>query len=443
MSGRGGSPRRTLAPSLLAGLGGALALLALEGRSAMAAETGPAGLTFAEAVGAAEQAPRVTGSAAAARVKRDADRAVGRLTHNPQLTVQPGYRVLPGNAREPELILEVVLPFSLTGAGGARLRAISAEESVLDAAALAGRLEQRLAAGRAWIDLWAAQRVLEEARREEQIAGELSRLVERAAAVAAATRADVGDARGFHAEAALQVLAAEGEVHDLGLALAREAGLRVAGPLVASGALPTVELPPRSEWAAQVERAVALPGARLAALRLRAQRAREVEEKAARGSVMQLGANVQRDAPGGLVASAVVRLVPSWADRGERERASLAAEAARLEGERRSAEIAAATEILMAQHEYEHTAEMSAALSERLVPAAREAAEARARIFQAGEATLPEVLQARRVELVAVSRQQRALGAHAWAEIKLWLLLAAIEPGDGQGTSSPKTGARP
>lgn len=406
-------------------------VLALVAGAVVAGLPGPARadekITFEQAIGLADKAPRVEGAQAAARTKREADRAISRVPMNPQITLQPGYRVLQQEAREPEVVAEVVQPLSLSGWGGARLAAAAEEERALDEVARLQAVAQRLSAARAWLDLWAAQRVLVEVQREEQIAAELSRLVERAAQVAAATRADVADAKGFHAEARLMVIAAEGEVHDLGLVLAREAGLLVRGPLQAAGDLPSLPLPPRPEWEARLEHIEKLPSVRLAALRLRVEQAREVEEKAARGHVLQIGGGIQRDAPGGLVVNGIARLIPAWADRGERERAVLQAEAARLSGEARDARISATVDLLTAFHEVEHTGELLAELSERLVPAVRDAAELRARIYQGGEATLPEVLQARRIELMAVSRLQRALGAHAWAQAKLALLLATLD----------------
>lgn len=428
----------TLVPGLARA--GIALLAAVAATGAGAAEPVAAGLTFEQALGLAARAPRVAGSEEAARVKREADRAIRRVPYNPQLTVQPGFRLAPEGAKEPELVAEVLQPLPLGGLGRARRAAAADEELLLQAGARAVALEQRLLAGKAWIDLWTAQQVRQAVSREEQIARELLRLVERAAAVEAATRADLADARGFLAEARLQVLAAEGEVHDLGLMLAREAGVEVRGPLTAAGGLPSVALPPPERWSELVERAERLPMPQVATLRLRAERSREAEERAARASQLQLGANLQRDAPGGLVLSAVARLIPSWADRGERERAVLLAEAARLEGARRGARMAAAIEVLAALHEFEHTGEMAEELGRNLVPAASEAAEARARIFQAGEATLPEVLQARRVELAAVSRHQRALGAQAWAKVKLWLLLATIA---AAGAPDPAAAAPP
>jgi hypothetical protein len=161
-------------------------------------------------------------------------------------------------------------------------------------------------------------------------------------------------------------------------------------------------------------------------------------KRAMRGSVLQVGAGIQRDSPGGLVVNTIARFIPAWVDRGERERSVLLAEAARLDGERRGARAAARIELLMAFHEVEHTGELASELSERLVPASHEAAALRQKIFEAGEATLPEVLQARRVELAAVGRLQRAIGAHAWAQVKLSLLLAALDGGAGGADAAGK-----
>lgn len=386
----------------------------------------PAAITFEQAMGLAAVAPTVTGAARALAAKRGFDRKISRLTWNPQLLVQPGFRLLPDDAREPELIAEAVQPWSLAGHGAARLRAAFTEEGLLAAEARAAAVAQKLDVARAWIDAWATQEVLATAQKQERVAAELERLIARAAALGALTRADVADARAFHAEARLNILAAEGESFERGLDLARETALGGDAPLRAEGALPSPALPPEADWPRWVERAGRLPAVEAAALRERVERARQVEVRAANASVMAAGLSIQRDAPGGFVVSAILRATPAVFDRGERDRGTLAAATERLAGERRQAEITARVALTRAMHEVQHNDAVVEALRGDLLPASREGADARRRIFEAGEATVLEVLHAERLALGTEIRLHRAVAAQAWARVKLWLLLAAV-----------------
>jgi outer membrane protein TolC len=61
------------------------------------------------------------------------------------------------------------------------------------------------------------------------------------------------------------------------------------------------------------------------------------------------------------------------------------------------------------------------------MPASVEAARLREVTFRAGDATVVEVLVARRNAVAARARLNRAKAAHAWALVKVWLELAEIE----------------
>lgn len=383
-------------------------------------------LTFDAALGLAEDVPRAAAAARAVQEKTDLDGHIAALPYNPQIAVQPGWRFAPREARQPEIIVEILQPWNLSAYGRARRRTVSVEEEVLRAEARAVALAARLGAARAWIELWAGEHVVEEVRREEAIAGELERLVERAAALGAMTRADLAEAAAYHAEARIAVLAAEGEVFQRGLTLAREVADHDGLPLHTMGDAPAPSVPAEARRTEFMDRAAALPLVSLRELQARAARARELEELGARGALAQVGAVLQRDAPGGLVVSGLARVTLPVFERGERERAGLLAEAARLEGEQREALIAARAEIALSFHEVSHSAEVLAVLRDDLAPSSRQAAETRRRIFEHGGATLLEVLQSDRAAVAAASRSWRVQAEHAWARTKLWLLIAEI-----------------
>ncbi|HEX2569350.1 MAG TPA: TolC family protein [Polyangia bacterium] len=399
-----------------------LLALGLLGSGAEAGE----GISFDQALGLSATAPDVLGAERAVAVKRQLNRAISSQTQHPQVSLQPGYRLYPESAREPEFIAEVLHSWNLSGLSGARRRSAAAEADVLDAEARALALARRLGAARAWVDAWAAQRLLATAQQQEALAAELERLVTRTTALAETTRADLAEARAFHAEAELAVIDAQGVVFERGLELAMEIGRAATEPLVPLGELPVPVLPPASEWPGVLAQVARLPEVMRREFEARAARARAVEERAARGGLGQFGVALQRDAPGGLVVSGAARIYLPVFDRGERERGGMLAQAERMAGEHDMALAAAVSHLALAFHEVEHTGEALAALESRLVPASDEGARLRERIYQAGEATLPEVLQARRTAMAAAGRLERARADHAWARIKVWLLLASL-----------------
>lgn len=397
----------------------------------------PTAITFDGALALTTDGPRLVGSNRASSAKRAVDAQLSSALGNPQLAVQPGYRLAPSAARAQEWIIGLIQPWSLAGYGAARRAAANMEEQVLDARTRLLAVEQRLAAARAWIDLGEAQSLLATAKQQEVTAGELAELVARAAELGAATKADLADARALQSEARLVGLAAEGEVHDRGLMLARELGLATLHPLTASGPLP--QPPGVAELAASpkspgsnggtapvwVDVVTRLPAVRLAALQVRATKARAVEERALRSTSLLLGAGVQRDAPGGLVLSGIARLTLPVLERGERERATLRAQEELLRAERAAAAATAPVAIGMVLHEVAHTGEVATELANALVPASREAATLRRTICLGGEATIVELLLA----LSAASRLERARAAHAGAKVQAWLLVTSAVMG--------------
>jgi cobalt-zinc-cadmium efflux system outer membrane protein len=107
----------------------------------------------------------------------------------------------------------------------------------------------------------------------------------------------------------------------------------------------------------------------------------------------------------------------------------MAAAAARAQGEFQEARAVAATELARSLHEVEHSGEVLAAIEGELVPAAQRNAQAREASMRAGETTVLEVLVARRVWAAARQKRTRAQAAHAWARVKVWMLLADMTPG--------------
>lgn len=390
-------------------------------------------LTFDAAVGLAERSPSVAGAGAAVDAKLAADRDVGPLTSNPTLHVQPGRA--PADAGAPlEGEAGLYQAFNLGGLAGARRSALRAEEEALRAEARALALSRRLEAAQAWIDLWAAEQALSLAREELALARELTTRTHEAARVAALTRAEAAEADAYEAEARLAALSVEGEVTDLGYALAAAVARAPERPLATAGDLPDAPVPPRDQWAALIARAAALPEPRAMALVAEAERAQAFEVRAAAGGELELGVLGQRDAAGRTALLGSLRLTLPVFERGQRTAGTLAAQAAQKTGAAVDAARRAATSLARALHEVEHTREVLDELHGALLAATAENARLRTAAFRAGDATVVEVLLARRAAAAARAREVRASAAHAWARAKTLLLLAQLDAGPARPT---------
>ncbi|GEJ56680.1 TolC family protein [Anaeromyxobacter diazotrophicus] len=392
-------------------------------------------LTFDEALGLAERAPSVEAARAATSAQRDLASRISSQTSNPLLTVEPGYRISssPTSTTRFEGTATLSQSWNLAGLASRRREAARGEGDQLDAEARATALARRLSAAQAWVDLWAAQAALADARQEAELAADLAARTGRAAEQALLTRADAADAVTYRAEARLLALSVEGETTDLGFRLARETA-RPPAALATAGELPSPTLPPPGEWAGLVARAGALPEVAARRLTARAESARAAEARAARGTALTLGAAVQRDNLGEYVVFGQVGVSLPLFDRGEREAAPFAAAAARAQGEAEEAGRAAAAELARAFHEVEHTGEVLHELEQGFLPASAEAARLREVTFRAGDATVLEVLVSRRSAAAARARLNRARAAHAWAQVKVWLELAEVARAEGRAS---------
>jgi len=409
----------------------ALLLLAspARGAQAMPPEVG-APITFDEALGLAAQAPAVAGAEAAAANQRRIGDSVSSVIANPSLNVQPGAAKDPLDNQWKYLGETTLMQgWNLSGLPGDRKASIRAEGDQLLAEARAAALSHRLAAAQAWLELWAAQQSLADALQESELASEFSTKMARAAAAAAFTRAEAADAATYAAEAHVQALAAEGEVVDRGYQLAVAMGQEAEKALVAAGPLPAPPAPRRADWPAILQAAGKLPAVAAHKLASDASRARDVEARSSRGWGLGTGVKGTRDYLGTWGAQAVVEFSFPIFDRGEREAAPQAAASARADGEFQEARAVAATELARSLHEVEHTGEVLEAIEKELVPAAEANAKARDASMRAGETTVLEVLVARRVWAAARQKRTRALASHAWAGVKVWMLLADMTPG--------------
>src|SRR5690606_39064582 len=129
-----------------------------------------------------------------------------------------------------ELQTTITQGWNLEGHGKARRAAATAETEVLAADARAQALERRFGAANAWIRLKGAEQRLGLARSELELAELLVATLELGLESGVVTRLDLAEAQASAAEAATGVVELAGEVHDLGLALARESGIQTMSP---------------------------------------------------------------------------------------------------------------------------------------------------------------------------------------------------------------------
>jgi outer membrane protein TolC len=384
-------------------------------------------LTFDEALGLADRAPSVEGARQGATAGRKLAAAVSSQTSNPEIRVEPGYRMTqsPSSATRFEGVASISQSWNLAGLASRRRETVRAEVDSLDVQSRAIAVARRLGAAQAWIDLWAAQASLSDARQEVALATVLAERTERGAAAALLTRADAADAASYRAEARLFALSVEGETTDLGFRLARETA-RAPAALGTVGDLPEAPLPAPAEWPALVARAAELPEVVARRLVARADAARAAEVRAARGTAFSFGLAVTRDNLQEYVGFAQLGVTLPLFDRGEREAVPFAAAAVRGEREAEEGARTAAAELARSLHEVEHTREILEELERGFLPASAEAARLREVAFGAGDTTVVEVLVARRAAAAALTRLHRARAAHAWARVKVWIQLAEL-----------------
>ncbi len=403
---------------------------AAPGASVTIRQAAPVIVTFDEALGLAAKAPAVAGAEQAVGAQRRLADSTSPLVANPTLNLQPGA------ARDPltgdwGFIGEATLlqGWNLSGLPGDRAGALRAEGEQVAAEARAVALGHRLSAAQTWLELWAVQRALFDARQEADIAREFAARMAKAAEAGVMTRAESADARTYFAEARALAITVEGEWVDKGFSLAAAMGVPAPEPMQAGGSLPGPPVPSRTSWPELLAAADRLPEVSARRLSSDASRFREQEARAVKGWGLGTGVKVTRDFLGTWGYQGVVEVAFPLFDRGEREAAPQAAASARARGEYEEARAAAATELSRALHEVEHTGEILETVEKELLPAAEEAARLREATMRAGETTVLEVLVARRAWAAARAKHVRAQAAHTWARVKVWLLLSDLSNG--------------
>lgn len=386
-------------------------------------------LSFDETIGLSAQTPGLVGVRKSLSARRRADSELPALSQNPQLTVMPGGR-LPG-ADEPGLEVQVTLSQGWRlGRFGRKRRAAAVAESDAAAASLrAASLEQSLGAARAWVDLHAAELRLAEAKAALQTDEMLLALLDRARKGGAATVMEVATARAAVAEAQLAVTELQGEVHDQGLRLAQEVGVSSHRPLRTRGTYPDPPLASEAELRtafAQLER---LPEVVQHRLHARAARARAVEARAAKSTVLSTGVSVQRESNGDTVLFGVLGLQVPVVARNQRAVAAARFEADLADAAGDQSAVEASAQLQVALHDLHHTEQRLRTLADETLPALDQQITALERAVEAGEGTRIAALRARHVRHVLARARIEAESRQVWARVEVWLYLQALAQG--------------
>lgn len=404
---------------------GLSSLLSLLGASPLRAHPASKPLTFAQSMQQAEASPPVKEVQAALSQRRAGTPKISSMTHNPQLSVEAGYRDDTGGTGA---VVQVAIQqgFYLSGYRAARRQSIDDETTALTNEVVFATFRQKLAVIRQWMALWAQEQVEQLAEEEVELAAQIVARTERLFQAGAATQLDVATAQTYLAEQRAQLLSAEGEVVEQGLSLGRTIGSNEA--VHAAGNPDPVTLPPLlpSLIAEAVRRIAQLPEPRQKWSQVQVEHAHAHEAVTQRGSQLWLGALALREPTAPYAVFGTLSLsIPAF-DRGQREQTEFLAGAARQKVAAQAAEQSAQIELKQTLHDVEHFGQLSKILDETLLPAAQKQVALRERLQQAGDGTILEVLLSRRSLVSARAQAARARASLASSQHRLALYLSAL-----------------
>lgn len=386
---------------------------------------------FDEALGLTAARKDLEHERRAVDVRRKGLDEVGRQNNNPQIQLQPGVRVNPSDAVGPELQAQVTQSWTLGGIKQARRETVKTQTEVFDAELRRHALDARLEAAHAWIVLRGLEERLELAEAELATARELTSSLAEALALGASTRAEWAEARQYELEVEQRVAALEGEVHDVGLELARTSGGTPRRPLGTTGPTPTPVLPSEAEIERAFERLETLPAVDVYRLEALAARARGAEAKVRKSTVITAGGAVQLESPGSWIVSGIVGVRLPLVDKNQAARLDASADVERAEAHRDRARRDATADLAQNLHEIEHTRAIETMLDDRRLPALEELTAARQALVDAGEETSFALLESRRRLLAARGELAEVRAERLWQETRMWLLLGELEEAQG------------
>lgn len=372
-------------------------------------------ITFTQALERSEATPLLEAAVAMESTRREHAERVSRMTHNPVVSLQPGARDMAHGGSGFEVYLGVSQRVNLAGLGKRRKESL-ARELAHDAAATAAlRASVRRGLAEVWLARWSAQQAESVSQRERALAAELDARLDTLRQAGEVTVLEQAAARTWAAEAELSALGFEDDAITAGITLARAMGEAPATPQAVVGELP--ELMPHDDAALEglVHEVQSAPSVASARAQTAADQSRLDELTAARGPTMAFGALGWREGGGDLAAVATLEVDLPIFERGERERATAAAELERARGHERDTVLVAQAERVLWLHDLEHSRSVLEVVQQKLLPAAHALADAQKKRLEAHEATAQDWVIARRAVLKGELYAIRARASHTLA----------------------------
>lgn len=391
-------------------------------------------ITFDEALALGAHTPNVEEAEERLAARQEGDQKIRGTAQATTLTFLPGALVWPREIAGFDMQATVTQGWNLRDLGDASREAASRERSELAAVVRARALRARLGAARRWIDLATLTHVAASMDARIEATEELVARRERALSEGVGTTQPLTEARARLAELRQRRLDLEGDQFTVATQLSVAVG-RPPQPtrLEPAGAMPEPPLPSESEMRDRISEIDAVPEVVVERLRESAARARAVEASSRYAPVLTLGAQGERGALGTWVVYGVSGVTYRGPGQ-ERRLVSVAdAQAAGAEVRTVGARLQARAELEEALHELKHTAALVELLEQDTLPALGRLVESRARAVSLGEESYFALFEARDRQLAAIEAAHRARGAHTWARVHLWLLLAELS---SEGTKS-------
>ena len=387
-------------------------------------------ITFTQAIEQTQNAPLLQAALAVEAARRDHAERVSLMTHNPIFGVQPGGRSLAKGGGGPEVYVSLSQRVNLSHLSKRRREALERELSHDGAAQRLLRWRVRRAVAELWLARWAAQEAEAVVERERALAAELLTSMETLLAAGEGTLLERSAALTWGAEAELAALNLEGEALTAGVSLARALGQRPSAPQAVATELPQIDLADEPALRAVLLDVQRAPGVASATALREVNSSRLAEVAAARGPTLAFGALGWREGGGDYAAVGTLEVDIPVFERGERERATAAAELERPKGDEREAMLTAEAERVLWLHDVQHSRAVLELVEGKLLPAARAVADAQYRRMQAREATAQDWVLARRAVLKIELDAIRARATHALARflVSESLLQAGPEP---------------
>ena len=389
-------------------------------------------IAFDEALALGAETPSVRALKSRLESRQRGDEKIRGAADLTQLTVMPGALVVPREISGFDVQATVTQGWNLGGLGKDRRKAASLERGALSASVRARALRARLEAARRWIDLDTLERVAESLESRIEVAKTLIDRREQALATEVGTTQLLTESQAVLAQLRQRRLAIEGDQFAAATQLALAVGRAPEEErLVTTGDPPNPILPDTEEIRRRFGDIDALPDLVVARLRETTAHARAIEASAEYAPILTTGAQAER--PAGELRAWIVYGIAGLSFRGpgqERRSTSTAlADAAGAAVETDATRLEARAELEAALHELEHTAAVLDLLETQTLPALRLLVENRTRAVALGEESYFALSEAHDRELAAIEATHRARGAHTWARVHLWLLLAEVETG--------------